>query len=99
MEENPADGGSAISHAHHPVAAQAAAGSLPLADNCSLTFAGEIIAGKVNLYSVRHPERTTLSLRKDDVSGEWRIQELRGPDNADVSTETIAYVQSWFAAA
>ncbi len=68
-------------------------------NNCSLAYAEEIAAGRVYLYSVHHPERATLAIRKDEASHEWGIQEVRAAGNAAVSADTVAYVHSWFAAA
>lgn len=62
--------------------------------NCVGSYGDRVRRGKCYLYSVRSPERATLSIVKS-ASGEWRISELRSAFNESVNPETRAAVTAW----
>ncbi len=62
-------------------------------NNCVMSLATEIAAGRLFLYRVVRPERATLSIAPNGNT--WMIQECRGANNANVTPTCIAAVHEW----
>ena len=65
--------------------------------NCAfVALLPEILNGEAFIYSVYHPERATLALRRKTALDEWAMHELLAPRNAEPAPTTIACVKAWF---
>ena len=61
--------------------------------NCVASYARLARSGRVALYRVLVPDRATLSLTRDERR--WRISELKGVCNRQVSPHTYEMVRRW----
>lgn len=64
--------------------------------NCVASYVSQVARGRVAIYRVLEPERATLSLVRS--RGRWRLQQLKGPCNANVTPATREAVRQWFEA-
>ncbi len=62
--------------------------------NCLMTYLGNVVHGDTYFYRVLKPERSTLSLVKNQI-GEWRFDQLLKARNEPVSAETRQAVEQW----
>ncbi len=62
--------------------------------NCVATYALRVAKRELYIYRVLEPERATLSIVKG-AGGDWRLGELRGDRNSEVTPETTAMVDAW----
>ena len=63
--------------------------------NCVASYIHSVAAGKVFVYRVVAPGRATLAVVPGRRSGRWRISELKGHCNTEVSSATVRAVLSW----
>lgn len=61
--------------------------------HCARQYLYDLMAGNRVMYRVLTPERATLMLRRSGLHG-WILEEIKGPDNAQVEFETQRAVQS-----
>lgn len=62
--------------------------------HCCKSYAGKIHAGTHYIYSMRNPERATISLVQNQ-EGCWALDDLRGVRNRPVACHTVDVVAAW----
>lgn len=64
--------------------------------HCAASYDKRVSSGNVYLYRILHPERATLSIRREGII--WTIDQLKGFANKSVLPETVKHVQRWLVA-
>lgn len=62
--------------------------------HCVASYAPAIRAGNTYIYRIVFPERATLEVRKN-YAGIWKLQQIKGPYNGNISRDSIKAVEHW----